>query len=202
MKSTLLKSLLLATGALGALLAFNPAASAQDVSEFSRQQASANGAPPAGMLPGIRYTTGAVTTAGWERTLTEGDPNLKRWNWSAMTSYTQTSYNKVAPGAYVKKINNGTTPALKPAGSIYVKPIQVSPELYAKKRVQPGVIVVGNTNNTSSVSGRVRFPRTNQIAAVAPVAKGYNNYCNGTISVPDSDAFANRNVTGRLMRTQ
>src|SRR6185503_1970878 len=103
-------------------------------------------------------------------------------------------------GAFVKKINNNPDVALKPAGSIYVKPIQVSPELYAKKRVQPGVIVVGNNSGSGTVSGRVRIPRTNQIAAVPPpAAKSYNvNYVNGSL-IPGSDDFANRNVTGRLM---
>lgn len=197
MKSTLLSTLLLTTGALGALFAFAPAASAQDVSEMQMQ------APSQGMRPGIRYTTGAVTTVGWEKSLTDGNPNLKKWNWSAMTTYTQSSYNRVPAGTFAKKLNNNNVEALKPTGSIYIKPIQVSPETYAKKRVQPSTIVVGNNNSNASVSGKVRLPRTNQIAAVAPAAKSYNNYVSGALLPSSEDSFsASRNVTGRLMRFQ
>lgn len=193
------KTLLLITGAFGALLAFNPSAQAQDIPELN--QGGPSPAQQQRMIPGVRYTTGAVTTAGWEKSLTDSNPNLKRWNWSAITSYTQSSYNKVPPGAFVQKSNKPELQALKPTGSIYVKPIQVSPEIYAKKRVQPGVIVVGNTNNTSSVSGRVRVPRQ-IIAAQPPAAKSYNtNYVSGSLR-PSDETLAARNVYGRLMRTQ
>ncbi len=202
MKSGLLQLSFLASAAIAAIFAFNPAASAQDVGQLNMAQQAA---PPPNMRPGIRYTTGAVTTAGWEKSLTDGDPNLKRWNWSAMTSYTQSCYGKVAPGAYVKKINRpGEQTALKPAGSIYVKPIQVSPETYAKKRVQPGVIVVGDTRTGTNLSGKVRIPRHNQIAeAPQPEAKSYNvNYVSGSLRTPQNDSYASRQVSGRLMRTQ
>lgn len=193
------KTLLLITGAIGALLAFNPSAQAQDVPELNQAQAAS--AQQQRMIPGVRYTTGAVTTSGWEKSLTDGNPNLRRWNWSAITSYTQSSYNKVPPGAFVQKTNKPEQQALKPTGSIYVKPIQVSPEIYAKKRVQPGVIVVGNTNNTSSVSGRVKLPKQ-IIASQPPVAKSYNtSYVNGNLR-PGDETLAARNVYGRLMRTQ
>lgn len=197
MKSTLLRTLFLSTAAFGALLAFNPAAGAQEVSEMNYQ------APASGMRPGIRYTTGAVTTAGWEKSLTDGDPNLRRWNWSAMTTYTQSCYNKVPAGAFAKKATPNRIDDLKPTGSIYVKPVQISPETYAKKRVQPGVIVVGNQNSNANVSAKLRLPHhnTNQLAAVP--AKSYNvNYVNGSL-IPSDDAFnSSRNVSGRLMRTQ
>ncbi len=196
MKSTLLKTFFLSSAAFGALLAFNPAAGAQEVSEMSNQ-------PPAGMRPGIRYTTGAVTTAGWEKSLTDGDPNLRRWNWSAMTTYTQSCYNKVPAGAFAKKINNNRVDDLKPTGSIYVKPIQISPETYAKKRVQPGVIVVGNNNANANVSAKLRLPHNNQIAAATVAAKSYNvNYLNGSLIPSDDSYSSSRNVSGRLMRTQ
>lgn len=174
----------------GAAIAFAQSASAQDVSEFRNA--------PMNMRPGIRYTTGAVTTAGWEKGLVEGDPNLRRWNWSAMTSYTQSSYNHVAPGAMLPKKQVSDVQPLR-TGSIYVKPIQVSPEINARRRANQGTIVVGNTHSNANCSGRVRMPRP-QIAA-APAAKMYNTYAvNGTLSAPPADSsIASRNVFGRLM---
>src|SRR5437868_4107187 len=123
--SCVLKTTLLLTGALGAVMALMPAASAQDFSD-NRQL-------PANALPGVRYTTGSVTTSGWEKSLTDGNPNLKRWNWSSITSYTQGCYNKVPAGAFLKQNKAEDPQALKPTGHIYVKPIQVNPETYAKK---------------------------------------------------------------------
>lgn len=191
-----LKTTILLTGALGAVLGFMPAAQAQDVSGNSQAQ-------QANMQPGIRYTTGSVTTAGWEKGLTDGDPNLKRWNWSSMTSYTQSCYNRVPAGAFLKKNKPDEVQALRPPGSIYTNPIKVNPETYAKKHIQPGVIVVGDTSNKSNVSGRVRLPR--QVAELAPVAKSYNvNYgVGGTVRLPhETESLASRQVFGRLMKTQ
>ncbi|MBX9689292.1 MAG: hypothetical protein K2X27_21460 [Candidatus Obscuribacterales bacterium] len=187
----------LLSGALGAFLAFIPAAQAQEVD--SNQSSAA----PMRMIPGVRYTTGAVTTAGWEKSLTDGDPNLKRWNWSAMTTYTQSSYNKIPAGAFLKKSNRAEQPALKPTGSIYVKPVQISADTYAKKRVQPGVIVLGGNNSNSNLSGRVRLPKQ-QIAQSAPVAKSYNvNYgVAGQVHLPSDESLASRQVHGRLIKTQ
>lgn len=191
------ENLLLAVLAIGAAAAFAPNASAQEVGEFRN-------ATNVQMKPGIRYTTGVVTTAGWERNLTDGDPNLKRWNWSAMTSYTQSTYNHVAPGAFAKRKDAPEVAALRPAGSIYVKPIQVSPEINARRRPTPAVIIVGNNNANANVSGRIRTPQQHQIAALAPQARMYNSYgVNGSLLTPtDSDAVASRNVSGRLVRMQ
>jgi hypothetical protein len=192
--SFVIKTTLLLNAALGAALAMMPAASAQDFSD-NRQM-------PANAIPGVRYTTGSVTTAGWEKSLTDGNPNLKRWNWSSMTSYTQSCYNKVPAGAFLKK-KPEEQQALKPTGHIYVKPIAVNPETYAKKRIQPGVIVLGDNRSTGSVSGRVHLPK--QIAQAAPAAKSYNvNYgVSGNIRPGhDSESLASRNVFGHLMKTQ
>lgn len=190
------KSLLLFVCTLGAV-AFAPSASAQDVGEFRNAQNIK-------MRPGIRYTTGAVTTAGWEKSLTDNDPNLRRWNWSAMTSYTQSMYNHVAPGAMVKKKDTAEIAALRPTGSIYVKPIQVSPEVNARRRVMPSPVVVGNSNSNANCIGRVRVPKQQQIATAAPVAKMYNSYAvNGNLLTPgENESLANRNVFGRMVKMQ
>lgn len=192
----------LLTGAVGALLACMPGASAQDLSDTRptsapvQQAQQQQGQVPANMIPGVRYTTGSVTTTGWEKSLTNGDPNLKRWNWSSITSYTQSCYNKVPAGAYVK--NN------RPSGGIYTKPIQINPDTYAKKRIQPGVIVLAGNHANANVSGHVKLPR--QIAKEAPAPKSYNvDYgVAGTVHVPGNppESLASRQVFGRLMKTQ
>lgn len=184
---------LLITAALGAFTAASPIANAQDASSVQSPQR---------FIPGVRYTTGAVTTAGWEKTLTDGDPNLKNWHWSAMTSYTQSCYNRVPPGAFLPKKNQpAQMQQIKQPGSIYTKPVHLSPETYAKKRTQPGVIVVGNGRADTSVSGRVRLPR--QVAAVpAPAAKSYGvDYgVSGSLRTPQESYMASRSVHGRLMQ--
>ena len=184
------RNYLLIAGAIGAILGAMPAASAQDVSGNQGQQYK--------MQPGIRYTTGAVTTAGWEKTLTDGDPNLRRWNWSAMTTYTQSCYNKVPPGAFVKK-NQKDAPALRPTGSIYVKPVHIAADAYVKKDKPQPVMVVGTASGNGSVSGQVRLPKP-VVASVAPAAKSYNvNYVSGTLSVAQGETLATRQVHGRLI---
>lgn len=191
-----MKITLLLCGAFGALLVFNPSASAQDATEMS-----ATPAQQAQMLPGVRYTTGCVTTAGWEKTLTDANPNLRRWNWSAMTTYTQSCYNKVPAGAFVKKASKPQE-AMKPVGSVYSKPIHVNPDTFAKPRAPQNTIVVGTGTGTGNVSGRIHVPKS-QIASAAPAAKSYNiNYgVSGTL-VPEGESLASRNVHGRLIRTQ
>ncbi|MBY0547156.1 MAG: hypothetical protein K2W95_07670 [Candidatus Obscuribacterales bacterium] len=197
-------------------------AQAQDVGQFQQQQmlpgpgmmqqqqqmlplngpargpaAATPAQPPRNYVPGVRYTTGAVTTAGWEKTLTDGDPNLRHWNWSAMTSYTQSSYGKVAPGAFQKD--------KRPSGGVYVKPVHINPDTFAQKRA-PFVPVSARTNagsqTASNVSGTVRFPRPASQPAEA-VAKTYGgNYTNTNVGgqvVAGSGSEA-RDVYGKLVR--
>lgn len=188
------KRLLLFIGSGILALACSQSANAQDVSSVQAQQK---------FIPGVRYTTGAVTTAGWEKTLTDGDPNLKNWHWSAMTSYTQSCYNRVPAGAFLPKRNQpAQMQQIKQPGSIYSKPVHISPERYAKKRTQAGVIVVGNGNSTSSVNGKVRMPR--QIAQSAPAAKTYGvDYgVSASLTTPQDSYMASRHVRGRLLQTQ
>jgi hypothetical protein len=184
----------LLAGSLGTILIFSPAAGAQDFAEYH------TGQTPARPIPGVRYTTGSVTTAGWEKSLTDGDPNLKRWNWAAITSYTQSSYNKVPAGALQKK-QPQEAQALRPLGSIYKKPIHISPETYAQKREEPGVIRVGDTSSHADVSGRVSYPK----AKAAPAAKSYNssyNLCGKIKPGQEKESLASRQVYGRLVNTQ
>ncbi|MBY0359300.1 MAG: hypothetical protein K2W82_14965 [Candidatus Obscuribacterales bacterium] len=141
----------------------------------------------------VRYTTGAVTNAGWERTLCDGDPNLKRWNWSAMTSYTQ-SYKRFAPGAFKKDDR-------KEPGGVYVKPVHLPPIVNDRYRPAPAQIVVGN-KVTTGLSGRVRTPHDSKVVAHNNETKvlTYGDLY-GRISPVTANAVSEkRDVFGKLMR--
>lgn len=204
-------------------------AQAQDVGQFQQQQsmlpapqmqqpkqmlplngqapmaaAPAPQQPPRNYVPGVRYTTGAVTTSGWEKTLTDGDPNLRHWNWSAMTSYTQSSYGKVPAGAYQKE--------KRPSSGVYVKPVHINPDTYAQKR-QPFVPIAARTpapartnagNQTASnVSGTVRFNKPAAGQPVEAVAKTYgSNYTNTNVGgqIVAGSGSETRDVYGKLVR--
>jgi len=68
--------------------------------------------------PGVRYTTGTYKVSGWEKQLVGGDPNLKRWNWSPIVGYTQTT----KPSPTRKQALTAPLPQRK---SICIKPIHV-----------------------------------------------------------------------------
>lgn len=205
-----------------------PSAPAPPPSQGLRVQQSQ--LPARQYTPGVRYTTGSVTVSGWEKGLTDGDPNLRHWNWSAVTSYTQTVYGKVPAGAYLDKNKQ------KPPGSIYVKPIHVSPDAYVKKTT-PYIAAPNNgpqyTSNSSSrtgtgaipiaphyprveapaqsntnVSAKIRVPKASSsplpIAGVPPaepMVKTYGgDYTNSNVSGQVSVPRSNSSVYGKLMR--
>src|SRR6516164_9703852 len=133
--SCVIKTALIVSGALTTALAIMPVSQAQDFSAYEQNQQQASPASPipgvAHPVAGVRYTTGAVTTQGWEKSLTDADPNLRRWNWSAITSFTQSSYNHLPAGAFLKKNKPEAQQAMQPADSKYVKPIKISADTYA-----------------------------------------------------------------------
>jgi hypothetical protein len=65
----------------------------------------------------IRVTTGSHTSAGWEKNLTDGDPNLRHWTWMPVTSYDQ-GYIRTPAG----QDQNGRSLLKRPPGHIYIKP--------------------------------------------------------------------------------
>ncbi len=73
----------------------------------------------------IRYTSGSATSSGWEQGLVEGTPNLGHFYWSPITSYSQ-NYIKI-PLPVNKNLEKASNHPgqLRPAGSIYAKPIHV-----------------------------------------------------------------------------
>ncbi len=71
------------------------------------------------MRPGVRYTTGTyvVSGPGWEKQLTNGNPNLGHWNWIPVLGYTQST------GTTSKQAIHAPMPEHR---SFYVKPNHVA----------------------------------------------------------------------------
>lgn len=157
-------------------------------------QENNGGQCPPGLVPGVRYTTGAVTVQGWERSLTQNDPNLARWNWSAMTSYTQSSYGKVPAGHYVNQTQ-------KPQGGIYKKPVHINPETYAQKRITKPIQIAQRMTSATDLSGQVRFQKPQAQTMTPVVAKSYNidyTNCSGQLRAGRGND-SSQNVYGRLI---
>lgn len=137
----------------------------------------------------IRYTSGRVTNAGWEKVLCDEDPNLKHWNWSATSDYTQ-SYKRVAPGSYGKA---------RPQSGVYAKPVHLSPLTYAKPRADDIPIVVGD-RATIRVRGQAIIPGNDSMVPISPPVLSYGSY----LKNPDEEtggSFADsRKVRGQLIK--
>ena len=98
--------------------------------------------PDIGRPYSIRVTTGVSTNAGFERCLTDRDPNLRRWTWIPVTSYTQTTIGNGRAAlpqrpqhVYAKPthvplpiVDHGGKVVMVPTGH-YVKPTRVAPPI-------------------------------------------------------------------------
>jgi hypothetical protein len=67
----------------------------------------------------VRVTTGYHQVAGWEKPLVDGNPNLGHYHWTPQGGYDQGYLHIRSPQ--------------RPQGSIYVKPVHVSPDAYVPK---------------------------------------------------------------------
>lgn len=153
----------------------------------------------------IRYTSGRVTNAGWEKVLVEDDPNLKHWNWSAMSDYTQ-SYKRVAPGAFQR---------VRPRNGVYAKPVHLSPLTYAKARPVPAPITVGRSNvrvnaganagmggaATAGVNGQVLTDDLGFSARDTEPVLSYGSYLRAGDAETVSSQAESRKVQGKLLKT-
>lgn len=138
----------------------------------------------------IRYTSGSVTNKGWEKALCEGDPNLKHWNWSAMTNYTQ-AYKRFAPGAF-------EPPGKRKSGGIYVKPIHLPPINNVRPPSPP--VVVGN-RTTNNLNGQVRVPKVSALLnAEEPKVLTYSN-ASGRLANPSRERLSEgMTVQGKVIK--
>ena len=111
-----------------------------------------------------RVTTGSHSSAGWEKSLTDGDPNLRHWTWMPVTNYDQ-GYVRVAPGMDA----SGKPLVKKPSGGIYVKPAKVAlpQRQYHFENTAP-------SRSTSEVSASVKFARTPASRAYEGPAQTYS----------------------------
>jgi hypothetical protein len=129
---------------------------------------------------GYRVTSGAHTTSGWEKSLTDGDPNLRHWTWVPITNYDQ-KYIKVVPGAGLKR---QVRPSKQPTGGHYIKPTKVALPKRDYSAYCNSLIAARRSN--SDVSGRVMPSK-----AVTP-----------TYAYAESGRYSNSNSTGLSLSSQ
>jgi hypothetical protein len=163
--------------------------------------------PNIGRAYSIRVTRGAHTNAGWEKPLTDSDPNLKHWTWVPVTSFDQ-AYIHVAPGSLVKdkrpehiyvKPTHVSTVVSRP-DHVYVKPVHVPLPV-----VNHPVAVATTENNhaTTDVYGKVRAPHRDPdhslIAETKVYSQGYGEV-SGRIRPSTVTAMSeSTSVYGKLM---
>jgi hypothetical protein len=158
--------------------------------------------PNIGRPYSIRVTTGAHTTAGWEKGLTDGDPNLKHWCWVPVTNYDQ-GYIRVPAGAdpsgkapqrpahvYSRP---GTVPLpMNPAYSKPFKPVYVN----------YGVPTSGGNKASSHVSARLTAhipkPQSAGPAYTKTYGGGYNDV-SGRLMPPRMAMGEGTSVSGKLL---
>lgn len=70
-----------------------------DIEKTARIKAAQAALPDIGRAYGMRITVGSHTNAGFEKSLTDSDPNLKHWTWLPINSAEQ-AYIHRAPGSF------------------------------------------------------------------------------------------------------
>jgi hypothetical protein len=141
-----------------------------DIEKTARIKAAQAAMPDIGRAYGMRITVGNHSSAGFEKSLTEGDPNLKHWTWLPISSAEQAYIHK-APGSLASgnaaphksrgymKCNTAPLPMV----TYYSKPVEkhastdVSAKLTASKAPTP-VATETRVYRYSDVSGRLNAP--------------------------------------------
>jgi len=166
-----------------ALLLFAPSCQAQDAAQPDRL---------------VRVTTGYHQVSGWEKPLVDGNPNLGHYHWTPQGGYDQGYLHIRSPQ--------------RPQGSIYAKPIHVSPDAYVPKvrDMQPlaNHIDTPSTPRVDNLLAGQILPERNVQAMLAQPARvaTYADYDTRAALMPKSkhrqeDAFSsNESVSGQLLR--
>lgn len=99
-------------------------------------------------VAGVRYTTGAVVTQGWEQNLVKGNGNLAHFHWSPIVSYTQGM-----PAQKTRKQAVSAPPIQREFH--YNKPIHVpNPGVYHRlpvaQKAQPGALLHRDDKDVSA----------------------------------------------------
>jgi hypothetical protein len=165
--------------------------------EVKRMQARM---PNIGRPYSIRVTTGAVTNEGFEKDLTNTDPNLRHWCWVPVTTARQ-AYIHMAPG----QVDHGKPNMTRPK-SVYAasKPVAVPLPTVRRWDLQyPRQIASrGGSHSASDVHGTVSYSKE-PARSIAQETKTYSySDVSARLSAPRyNTAFeASTNVSGKLMR--
>jgi hypothetical protein len=144
----------------------------------------------------VRVTTSYHQTAGWEKPLVDGNPNLGHYHWTPQGGYDQGYMHIRSPQ--------------RPQGSIYAKPIHLSPDAYVPKarefqplanRVDPPTA----PRRDSTLAGQILPDKRVQAMLAQPTKVAtYADYdTRGTLLAKtrhQQDAFSsNESVSGQLI---
>jgi hypothetical protein len=145
----------------------------------------------------VRVTTGYHQVAGWEKPLVEGNPNLGHYHWTPQGGYDQGYLHIRSPQ--------------RPQGSIYAKPIRLSPDAFVPKvrDIQPlanHVDAPSAPRRDNLLDGQILPERRVQAVLAQPtkVATYADFDTRGTLvpksKHPQPDAFSsNESVSGQLL---
>jgi hypothetical protein len=136
--------------------------------EIKRMQANM---PNIGRAYSIRVTTGTVTNDGFEKALTQTDPNLKHWCWVPVTTMKQ-AYIHTAPG----QVDHGS-PKMERPKSVYAayRPVRAAmPTVDHGQPFLPRQIAYRSTSR-GDVSGTLSYAKTPPARAFTGETKVYSN---------------------------
>ncbi len=144
----------------------------------------------------VRVTTSYHQISGWEKPLVDGNPNLGHYHWTPQGGYDQGYLHIKSPQ--------------RPQGSIYTKPIYVSPDAYVPKFKDS--MPLANRMDAPSAPRRDNLlagqilpeKRVQAMVALPPKVATYADYdTRGTLvskAKHQQDAFSsNESVSGQLL---
>ena len=162
--------------------------------QLSQEQQMLNNLPAsvkAQMKPGIRYTIGAKTNAGWETSLVKGNNGLKHFYWSPVTSMVQAS-----PSQRTKPQAIASAPLNKPSFH-YVKPVKAALPHNPWMDVPLPRKAVAQALNSRDVSAKLSYKKPQSSEGVEGQLISTNTKAKLYAAYP-TDSKASSNVNGNL----
>lgn len=207
-----LKSFLQAALVAVSTLILTNAAQAQELPQakaapqLSEEQQMLNNLPEsvrAQMKPGVRYTIGAKTNAGWETGLVKGNAGLKHFYWSPVSSMVQAT-----PSQRTKAQAASAAPVQRREFH-YVKPQRAAlPHNPACDMPLPRTAVAKSlspSRSSKDVSAKIAYKRSNssedvngQLISTNTQAKIYADYPSATQNA--SGTLTRQDAYGKLLR--
>lgn len=171
---------------------------AQQGPQVSEEQQMYNNLPAevkASMRPGIRYTIGAKTNAGWETSLVKGNNGLKHFYWSPVTSMVQAS-----PSQRTKPQAIASAPLTNKPAFHYAKPIKAAlphnPWLDVPLPKKAVAHALPQSNNSRDVSAKLSYKKPQSSEGVNGQLISTNTAAKLYAAYPTDKA--NENVHGNL----